>query len=80
MTDRLTLTRAFEGAGLQSEAAERIATEIVRVIDQSAAAKPSPSHQGQIAKAFEIAGIERPASEQIAMVNIDLIRQRHPAA
>jgi hypothetical protein len=25
MTDRLTLTRAFEGAGIQSEAAERIA-------------------------------------------------------
>ena len=28
MTDRLTLTRAFESAGMQSEAAERIATEI----------------------------------------------------
>jgi len=28
MTDRLTLTRAFEGAGMQSAAAERIATEI----------------------------------------------------
>ena len=28
MTDRLTLTRAFEGAGIQSEAAERIAREI----------------------------------------------------
>ena len=25
MTDRLTLTRAFEGAGMQSKAAERIA-------------------------------------------------------
>jgi len=28
MTGRLTLTRAFESAGMQSEAAERIATEI----------------------------------------------------
>ena len=28
MTDRLTLTRAFESAGMQSEAAERIATKV----------------------------------------------------
>ena len=28
MTDRLTLTRALEGSSMQSEAAERIATEI----------------------------------------------------
>jgi hypothetical protein len=32
MTDRLTLTRAFEGAGMPSEAAERIATEIYDAI------------------------------------------------
>jgi len=28
MTDPLTLTRTFKGAGIQSEAAERIATEM----------------------------------------------------
>jgi hypothetical protein len=30
MSDRLTLTRAFEGAGLKSDDAERIATEDLR--------------------------------------------------
>lgn len=32
MTDGLTLTRAFEGAGIGADAAERIATEIYNVI------------------------------------------------
>jgi hypothetical protein len=39
MTDRLTLTRAFEGAGIQSEAAERIATEIYDAIHENVATK-----------------------------------------
>jgi hypothetical protein len=39
MTDRLTLTRAFEGAGLNSEAAERIATEIYDAIHDNVATK-----------------------------------------
>jgi hypothetical protein len=39
MTDRLTLTRAFEGAGMQSEAAERIATEIYDAIHDNVATK-----------------------------------------
>jgi len=39
MTDRLTLTRAFEGAGMQSEAAERIATEIFDAIHDNVATK-----------------------------------------
>jgi len=39
MTDRLTLTRAFESAGLQSEAAERIATEIYDAIHDNVATK-----------------------------------------
>ena len=39
MSDRLTLTRAFEGAGLKSGDAERIATEIYDAIHDSAATK-----------------------------------------
>ena len=39
MTDRLTLTRAFESAGMQSEAAERIATEIYDAIRDNVATK-----------------------------------------
>jgi hypothetical protein len=37
LTDRLTLTRAFEGAGIGSEAAERIATEIYDAIHANVA-------------------------------------------
>jgi hypothetical protein len=37
MADRLTLTRAFEGAGIKSEAAERIATEIYGAIHDNVA-------------------------------------------
>jgi len=39
MTDRLTLTRAFEGAGLKSDDAERIATEIYDAIHDNVATK-----------------------------------------
>jgi hypothetical protein len=39
MTDRLTLTRALEGSGMQSEAAERIATEIYDAIHNHVATK-----------------------------------------
>ena len=37
MTDRLSLTRAFERAGIQSEMAERIATEIFDAIHENVA-------------------------------------------
>ncbi|MGC2523555.1 MAG: hypothetical protein WA417_13115 [Stellaceae bacterium] len=39
MTDRLTLTRAFEGAGVKSDTAERIATEIYDAIHDNVATK-----------------------------------------
>ena len=39
MTDRLTLTRAFESAGIQSELAERLTTEIYDAIHESVATK-----------------------------------------
>jgi hypothetical protein len=39
MSDRLTLTRALEGSGMQSEAAERIATEIYDAIHDNVATK-----------------------------------------
>ena len=39
MTDRLTLTRALESGGMQSEAAERIATEIYDAIHNNVATK-----------------------------------------
>ena len=44
MTDRLTLTRAFEGAGIGSEAAERIATEIYDAIHDNVATKADVEH------------------------------------
>ena len=39
MSDRLTLTRAFEGAGVASAAAERLATEIFDAIHDGVATK-----------------------------------------
>jgi hypothetical protein len=39
VTDRLTLTRALEGSGMQSDAAERIATEIYDAIHDNVATK-----------------------------------------
>jgi hypothetical protein len=39
MSDRLTLTRALEGSGMQSDAAERIATEIYDAIHDNVATK-----------------------------------------
>jgi hypothetical protein len=39
MSDRLTLTRALEGTGMQSAAAERIATEIYDAIHDNVATK-----------------------------------------
>ena len=39
MTDRLTLTRAFESVGIQSELAERLTTEIYDAIHESVATK-----------------------------------------
>jgi hypothetical protein len=39
MADRLTPTRAFEGAGFKSEDAERIATEIYDAIHDNVATK-----------------------------------------
>jgi hypothetical protein len=39
MSDRLTLTRAFEGAGIKSDEAERIATEIYNAIHDNVATK-----------------------------------------
>lgn len=44
MTDRLTLTRAFEGAGIKSEDAERIATEIYDAIHDNVATKADLDH------------------------------------
>jgi hypothetical protein len=39
MTDRQTLTRALEGSGMESAAAERIATEIYDAIHNNVATK-----------------------------------------
>jgi len=39
MTDRLTLTRALEGSGMASDAADRIATEIYDAIHDNVATK-----------------------------------------
>jgi hypothetical protein len=43
-TDRLTLTRAFESAGIKSEAAEQIATEIYDAIYDNVATKTDVDH------------------------------------
>ena len=39
MTDRLSLTRAFEGAGIQNELARHLTTEIYDAIHESVATK-----------------------------------------
>jgi len=39
MTDRLTLSRAFEEAGIKSEAADRLASEIYQAIHDNVATK-----------------------------------------
>ena len=45
MTDRLSLTRAFEGAGIQSELAEPLTTEIYNAIHESVATKDGVSRR-----------------------------------
>jgi hypothetical protein len=44
MADRLTLTRAFESAGINTEAAERIATEVYDAIHDNVATKNDLEH------------------------------------
>ena len=55
MTDRLTLTRAFEGAGIGSEAAERIATEIYDAIHDNVATKADLERVEAVLKADIVA-------------------------
>jgi hypothetical protein len=51
MADRLTLTRAFEGAGLKSDDAERIATEIYDAIHDNVATKADLQNEVAAARA-----------------------------
>ena len=44
MTDRLTLTRALEGGGMNSEAADRIASQIYDAIHNNVATKADLDH------------------------------------
>ena len=64
MTDRLTLTRAFEGAGISTEAAERIATEIYNAIHDNVATKA------------DLEGVEAALKADIMTVRADLAAVR----
>jgi hypothetical protein len=70
MTDRLTLTRAFEGAGMASEAAERIASEIYDAIHNNVATKTDLDHAVAALRA------EMRETEQRLSARIDLVEHR----
>lgn len=67
MTDRLTLTRAFEGAGLKSGDAERIATEIYDAIHANVASKADVA-----AVEATVSATRTELREEIAAVRADL--------
>ncbi len=64
MTDRLDLANAFEGAGIERRAAERLADEVFAAIRENVAAKPDvEALRGEIREAElrlrnEIQGVE----------------------
>ena len=75
MTDRLTLTRAFEGAGIASEAAERIATEIFDAIHDNVATKADLQHVEAALKA-DIERVETTLKADVVVVRTDLAAVR----
>ncbi len=72
MTDRLTLTRAFEGAGLKSDAAERIATEIYDAIHDNVATKQDLERIEAALKA-DLARVEAALKVDLAAVRVELL-------
>jgi hypothetical protein len=71
MTDRLTLTRAFEGAGMPSAAAERIASEIYDAIHDNVATKQDLERIEASLKA-DIARVEATLKADLAGVRAEL--------
>jgi hypothetical protein len=67
MTDRLTLTRALEGGGMDSPAAERIATAIYDAIHDNVATKADVAAMGAGIKS-DIAAIRGEMRADIAAV------------
>ena len=72
MTDRLTLTRAFESAGIQSELAERLTTEIYDAIHESVATKADLAELEQninATKARDISHIRTSITAELAALD-----------
>jgi len=72
MTDRLTLTRAFESAGIQSELAERLTTEIYDAIHESVATKADLAELEQninATKARDISHIRTSIAAELAALD-----------
>jgi hypothetical protein len=73
MTDRLNLTRALESSGMQSAAAERIATEIYDAIHDNVATKQDLERIEATLKA-DLFRIEAALKGEIALVHVALGR------
>jgi hypothetical protein len=73
MTDRLNLTRALESSGMQSAAAERIATEIYDAIHDNVATKQDLERIEAALKA-DLFRLEAALKGEIALVHVDLGR------
>jgi len=72
MTDRLTLTRAFESVGIQSELAERLTTEIYDAIHESVATKADLAELEQninATKARDISHIRTSITAELAALD-----------
>jgi len=72
MTDRLTLTRAFESAGIRSELAERLTTEIYDAIHESVATKADLAELEQninATKARDISHIRTSITAELAALD-----------
>jgi hypothetical protein len=71
MTDRLSLTRALEGSGMQSTAAERIATEIYDAIHDNVATK-ADLEQTEVALKADLQRVEASLKADTARVEASL--------
>ena len=72
MTDRLTLARAFESAGIQSALAERLTTEIYDAIHESVATKADLAELEQninATKARDISHIRTSITAELAALD-----------
>ncbi|HEV2099355.1 MAG TPA: hypothetical protein VGR45_10565 [Stellaceae bacterium] len=76
-TDRLTLTRAFESAGIKSEAAEQIATEIYDAIHDNVATKTDlQAVEAKLTQDIQAMGAKLTQDIQAVKADLELVKHQ----